>query len=79
MDIATLEKEVLSLDPRARGRLASKLLQSLDDDSLEEFSEDENQRIWAEEAERRNDEMESGEIVGIPIDDVLSDARSLLK
>ena len=45
-----LEVELQKLDPRERARLAAALL-----NSLEELSDDENARLWAEEAERRHD------------------------
>ncbi len=44
-----LEAEALKLDPGSRARLAGKLLESLED-----LSEEENARLWAEEAERRD-------------------------
>ena len=45
MSIDDIEGEVLKLDPQARARLAKKLLES-----LEALSEEENERLWAEEA-----------------------------
>ena len=53
MSIEDLEDEALRLDPALRARLAGKLLRS-----LEELSEDENARIWLEEAKRRDAEMD---------------------
>jgi hypothetical protein len=41
-----LEVEALKLAPRDRARLAERLLQS-----LENLSDEENERLWAEEAE----------------------------
>jgi len=49
MSIDELEAEVLKLRPEARARLAERLL-----DSLENLSDEENARVWAEEAERRS-------------------------
>jgi hypothetical protein len=48
MDIHDIEAEVLKLDPHVRARLARKLLES-----LESLSAEENERLWAEEADRR--------------------------
>ena len=48
MSIDALEAEALKLDPSARARLAERLLES-----LETLSEEEDARLWAEEAERR--------------------------
>ena len=44
-----LELEALKLAPQERTRLAEKLLES-----LENLSDDENARLWAEETERRD-------------------------
>jgi hypothetical protein len=54
MDLAALETEALKLSPRSRARLAEKLLHS-----LETLSEAENERLWAEEALRRHEELET--------------------
>ena len=53
MSIEDLEAEALKLDPKARARLAGKLLES-----LEGLSEEENARLWVEEAQRRDAEMD---------------------
>lgn len=45
MDADVIEKEALKLDLQSRGRLASRLLRSLDDVSTLE-----NEASWAEEA-----------------------------
>jgi len=45
-------------------------------DSLDDLSRDENEGLWAEEALRRAKEMESGEVKGIPVENVLRDVRS---
>jgi hypothetical protein len=49
MSIEEIEAEALKLDPKARARLAEKLLES-----LETLSDQENERVWAEEADRRD-------------------------
>jgi len=49
MSIKEIEAAVLKLVPKARARLAGKLLAS-----LENLSEEENEIIWAQEAERRD-------------------------
>jgi putative addiction module component len=48
-----LEVEALKLPPKDRARLAEKLLHS-----LETLSDEENARLWAEEAQRRDDAWE---------------------
>jgi hypothetical protein len=49
MSIKEIEAAVLKLVPKDRARLAGKLL-----DSLENLSDEENETIWANEAERRD-------------------------
>ena len=65
-----IEAEALKLEPKARARLAERLLES-----LETLSDKENERLWAEEAERRDTEWQSSR----PAGDVLRDARAKLK
>ena len=55
MNLEELEAEVLKLNPHARAQLAAKLLQSLD-----VLSEAEHERLWADEALRRHEELETG-------------------
>ena len=74
MSLNELEAEALKLDPKARARLAGKLLESLED-----LSEEENARLWAEEAQRRDAEMDADPDSGIPAGDVFREARSKLK
>ena len=74
MSINDIEAEALKLDPQARARLAKKLLES-----LESLSDEENERLWAEEADRRDSAWDSTPGAGRPADDVLRDARAKLK
>jgi hypothetical protein len=74
MAIEELEAQALKMDPKARARLAGKLLTS-----LEALSEEENAQLWAEEAQRRDTELDSDPGSGRPVDDTLRDARSRLK
>ena len=67
-----LETEALQLNPAARARLAKKLLNSLD-----VLSEAEVERLWVEEAERRNEQIERGVVEARRAEDVIRDARSL--
>ena len=68
-----LEVELRKLDPRERARLAAALL-----DSLEELSEDENARLWVDEAERRHDDLLSDVTLGRSATDVFRDIRERL-
>jgi hypothetical protein len=74
MSIDELESEAMKLDPKARARLAGKLLQS-----LENLSEEENERLWAEEAKRRDSDLDSHQDRGRAADEVLRDARGQLR
>lgn len=74
MSIQELEAEALKLDPKARARLAGKLLSS-----LEELSEQEVTQLWAEEAERRDAQMDTDPDSELPAEDVLREARSAFK
>jgi hypothetical protein len=73
MDLSDLEAEALKLDPSDRARLAEKLLAS-----LETLSEDENERLWAEEAARRDAELDADPSRGRPAADVFRGARARL-
>ena len=55
MSIEQLETEVMKLDLSARAALAEKLLRSLED-----LSDEENESLWATEAERRVEELRTG-------------------
>jgi hypothetical protein len=65
MSIEQIEIEALKLDPNLRAKLAMKLLSSLED-----LSDEENERLWAEEALRRHEELEAGLATERPAEDV---------
>lgn len=71
MTIDELRREALRLDPATRAGLARDLLVSLDD-----LPEEEVERLWLEEATRRNSEMASGGVQTIPMDEVFAEARA---
>ena len=73
MSIEELEAEALKLKPAARARLAERLL-----DSLENLSDEENARVWAEEAERRSAAWDADPDSGLPADAVFATAKSRL-
>jgi hypothetical protein len=52
MTVQQIEKQVLKLGVTSRAKLASKLLSSLD-----ELSDVENEKLWADEALRRHNEL----------------------
>lgn len=67
-------RKVLSLDIHERAALAERLLASLDD-----LSEDEAERLWAEEAERRLAEYRKGRAKAVPAEEVFKKAERLLR
>jgi putative addiction module component (TIGR02574 family) len=71
MTMDELKREALRLDPSGRASLARDLLSSLD-----ALSEAEVERLWLEEAERRRQEIDSGEVATIPMDEVFAKARA---
>jgi len=70
---AKLADQVLSLPCEDRIYLVDRLLKSLNSPSSEEID-----RAWAEEAERRLDEIESGTIKAIPGEQVFAKIRKRL-
>jgi putative addiction module component (TIGR02574 family) len=74
MSIEELEAEALKLTPQARAKLAGKLLES-----LEGLSEQENEQLWAEEAVRRDADLDANPGKGRAAEDVFREARSRLK
>jgi hypothetical protein len=71
MKIEDLEAAALKLDSKGRARLAGRLLESLDS-----LSPEENARIWAEEAQRRADAVEAGDLSSRAAEEVFRDARA---
>jgi len=67
-----IEAAALQLPERERARLAELLLASLDE-------EDEIASAWADEAERRFEELKSGTTKALPADEVLERIRSRLR
>jgi putative addiction module component (TIGR02574 family) len=74
MSTEELEVEALKLAPQERARLAEKLLES-----LENLSEDENAKLWADEAKRRDQAWDADPEMGRPAAEVFGDARARLK
>ena len=74
MTVKEIEKRLLRLDTRSRGRLAERLLHSLD-----ELSDVENERLWAEEALRRHRQLSGGKAKSRTAADVLRGARARLR
>jgi len=70
---AKLTDQVLSLPCEDRLYLVDRLLESLNAPSREEID-----RLWAEEAERRIDELDSGREQTIPGEQVFAEIRARL-
>ncbi len=73
MSLKEIEAEIKKLDLKDRAALAKWVVESLD-----ELSELEIEALWAEEAERRLDEMERGQVAEIPAEEVLRRARAAI-
>lgn len=71
MSIQEIESEIAKLPLKQRAALASWLVRTLDG-----LSDAECDALWAEEAERRLDELEQGAVAEIPAEDALSRARA---
>ncbi len=70
----SLRNEAMKLHPAGRAQLAKDLLSS-----LEKLSKTEVEQLWIEEAIRRNAEIENGTVKLRTADDVMKEARALLK
>lgn len=70
-----IESEALRLPEESRARLAKSLLLSLETTAQEEGTD----RVWAEEAERRYQALQRGEVIGQDSEEVFREARSRLK
>ncbi|MGB6065243.1 MAG: addiction module protein [Desulfomonilaceae bacterium] len=73
MSLDELKAEVLKLSPKARAELAHALLMSLED-----LSEAEIEKLWLEEAIRRDEEIEAGKVVLRDTEEVFRDALARL-
>jgi putative addiction module component (TIGR02574 family) len=73
MTLRLLEKEVLELPPRSRVRLAEKII-----DSINDYATPELEAALDDEIERRVKGIQSGAEHGIPVEDVMKDARRAL-
>lgn len=73
-NLSDVIKGAMSLDIRDRAVLAEKLLAS-----LEELSEDEADRLWAEESQRRLDQYRAGKAQAVSADDVHAKVNRLLR
>ena len=73
-DLNEILRAALSLDVRDRARLAERLLASLN-----LLTEDEVERLWADEAERRLQKFRTGQIRAVSADEVAQKAQRLFR
>ncbi|HAT14657.1 MAG TPA: addiction module component [Microcoleaceae bacterium UBA10368] len=76
MTLENLEAEVLALPQDSQAILLSRLLKHL---GQSREIDPEVTTIWSEEAERRDREMDGGEVIGIPAQQVFQKIRGLLQ
>jgi len=69
MTIEQIEREIQKLSLEERARLAERLIASLDEDP-------EIEAAWIKEVRRRDEELVSGAVEGIPLEDALTTVRS---
>ena len=73
-DLAEILRSALNLSVNDRAALADRLLASLD-----ELDEEEAERLWAEEAQRRLQEYRAGRVVPVEAQDVAKKAERLFR
>ena len=73
-DFDRLKDDLLTLPPKSRASLARTLIQSLD-----ESADDQAESLWLEEIVRRDAEIRSGTAALKPADQVLREARDLIR
>ncbi|MDY6991944.1 MAG: addiction module protein [Pseudomonadota bacterium] len=76
--IDEIEKELMALPEQERSRIALDLLRSLNKDD-EHLSREEWEAAWVEEANRRLEEIERGEVELLSHEEVMASLRSALK
>jgi putative addiction module component (TIGR02574 family) len=74
MSFEEVVSNALSLEVDDRARLAERLFASLDD-----LSEEETERLWADEAEHRLSEYRAGRAKAVPAGQVHERAEKLLR
>ena len=73
-DLSEVLKSALSLKLEDRAALAERLLASLDD-----LGEEEAERVWAQEAQRRLEEYRAGRAAIVQAQDVANKAERLFR
>jgi putative addiction module component (TIGR02574 family) len=73
-ELSECEAKALSLPASDRAALAERLIASLD-----HLDDAENERLWAEEAERRYQAYKAGRLTAKPAEEALQQARARLR
>ena len=73
-DLEQFTQEILLLPSDAKVALVERLLQSLDNDEISDIDE-----AWVQEAEKRYQELKTGKVVGIPVDEVFRQIRDEIR
>lgn len=73
MNLQQIEDEALHLSAEDRAELAQKLLSSLDAPGIEEI-----EQSWLLEAKHRAEQIDSGAVQPVPMEEVTKKARDLL-
>ncbi|HZX69386.1 MAG TPA: addiction module protein [Rhodanobacter sp.] len=73
MNQLDLIEEALKLDARERASMAGRLLESLDD-----LSADEVERLWLDEAQRRDAAVQNGKLASVPAQQVIAELKAML-
>ena len=73
MTVEQITAEALNLPTEVRAELVERLATSLDTAELTEID-----KRWAAEAKRRGDELLSGQVQGIPGEEVFAETRRIL-
>jgi putative addiction module component (TIGR02574 family) len=72
--LADIERDILELNQKERTELLRRLI-----DDLDAPGDANSEAAWLKESERRLGEIESGTARTFPADDVIKEARTLLK
>lgn len=73
LTVQQIEEEAQKLSEDDRAELTSRLLESFRQKDPDDAEHD---RLWAEEALRRNQEIEDGKVQGIPLEEALAELRT---
>lgn len=69
MTTEQIERELMKLPLAERARLAERLVASLDEDA-------DIEAVWIDEVRRRDQELVSGAVAAIPLEDALTSIRA---